>query len=60
MSDEEKLKQQLKHCQADRDFWMDGRDAAVERQMALKRSRSSLKGVITKMKKTKQSNGKEN
>lgn len=58
-SDEEKLQEQLKHCQVDRDFWMDGHDTAVERQAALKRSRSSLRGVITRMKKAKQSNGQE-
>lgn len=52
MSDEEKLKEQLKHCQMDRDFWLEGHDAAVEKQKALKRSRGSLRGVITKMKKT--------
>lgn len=51
MSDEERLKQQLKHCRADRDFWEDGHNAAVEKQMALKRSRGSLRGVITRMKK---------
>ena len=50
MSDEEKLQQQLEHCQADRDFWEDGHNAAVEKQMALKRSRGSLRGVITRMK----------
>ena len=59
MSDEEKLQEQLKHCQADRDFWQDGHDIAVKRQAALKRSRSSLRGVITRMKKVKQSNGQE-
>lgn len=58
-SDEEKLKEQLKHCRADRDFWQDGHDTAVERQAALKRSRSSLRGVITRMKKVEQSNGQE-
>ena len=58
-SDEEKLKEQLKHCRADRDFWEDGHDTAVERQAALKRSRSSLRGVITRMKKAKRSNGQE-
>ena len=57
MSDEEKLKKQLKHCQADRDFWMDGHDNAVEKQMALKRSRGSLRGVITRMKKAASGNG---
>ena len=59
MSDEEKLQKQLEHCQADRDFWHDGRNAAVKKQMALKRSRSSLKGVITKMKKGTASNGSD-
>jgi len=59
MSDEEKLQEQLKHCQADRDFWMDGHDTAVKRQAALKRSRGALRGVITRMKKVKRSNGQE-
>ena len=57
MSDEEKLQQQLEHCQADRDFWEDGHNAAVEKQMALKRSRGSLRGVITRMKKVAAGNG---
>ena len=50
MSDEEKLQKQLEHCQADRDFWQDGHNDEQERRKAIERSRSSLKGVITKMK----------
>ena len=43
MSDEEKLREQLDHCQTNRDYWKDNYDSVT-------RSRSALKGVITKMK----------
>ena len=50
-SDEEKLKEELTHCQADRDFWMDGHDMEKDKRKSVERSRSSFKGVITKMRK---------
>lgn len=51
MSDEEKLKKQLEHCQMDRDFWQDGHSDERNRRRGVERSRAALKGVITKMKK---------
>ena len=49
-SDKEKLQDQLEHCRLDRDFWQDGHDAEKNKRQAVERSRSSLRGVITKMK----------
>ena len=57
MSDEEKLQKQLEHCQSDRDFWQDGHNDEQERRRAVERSRSSLRGVITKMRKGVSGNG---
>ena len=51
-SDEEKLQVQLKHCRLDRDFWIEGHKKEQTKRKAVERSRSSLKGVITKMKGT--------
>lgn len=49
-SDAEKLKDQLVHCQLDRDFWIDGHDREKNGRKTAERSRSALRGVITKMK----------
>lgn len=50
-SDEEKLKDQLTHCRADRDFWQNGHNMEQNKRQSVERSRNALKGVITKMKK---------
>ena len=51
MSKEEQLKDQLKHCQLDRDFWLDEHGREQEKRTSVERSRSSLRGAFTKLKK---------
>lgn len=58
-SDEELLKEQLTHCKADRDFWINGHSREKNGRKSAERSRSALRGVITKMKgKVVNDNGK--
>ena len=49
-SDEEKLKDALKHCKLDRDFWLESHGKEQEKRKAVERSRGSYKGQITKLK----------
>ncbi len=58
-SDKEKLREQVKHCKADAEFWKDGYDAQAERLRTVRRSRSAYMGQVTRMKNaTPPKNGK--
>ena len=49
-SNEEKLKEQVKRCQADADFWEENYDKKEEALIQVDRSRSAYKGHLTRLK----------
>ena len=49
-SNEDKLREQVKHCKEDAVFWEENYDDQAERLQTVQRSRSAYKGQLTRMK----------